>query len=135
MPIVLKYSGDATRTSIAGCNAGDTGGRPAIANEMLKFMPLSGRPITAPVDRTPGSARRRGSSASKNAIRFAILLVARVGQRQLERQRLLRPEARIDRLQPGEAAHQQTGAGEQHHRERHFDDDERAAHAGAGRGS
>ena len=71
MPIVLKYSGVATRTSIAGCCAGGTGGRPAIANEMLKFMPLSGSAHHRASDRTPGSARSRGSSCSKNAIRFA----------------------------------------------------------------
>ena len=38
-------------------------------------------------------------------------------------------EAEVVALQLDEAAHQQTGAGQQHERQRHFGDDERAEHA------
>ena len=60
-----------------------------------------------------------------------ILRVARVRQRQLERERLLGFETGIDRLQADKAPDQQTRAGEQHDGQRQFDDDQRAAKARA----
>ena len=66
-PIVGKYSGVATRTCIAGCRAGGTGGRPATSNESTKFEPVNGRKMTPPAVWTPGIDFSRGISWSTNA--------------------------------------------------------------------
>ena len=56
------------------------------------------------------------------------------GKLHARREHAVRAEAGIDALQLQEAAHQQTGAGEQHERQRHFGDDERVEHARAAGG-
>ena len=57
-----------------------------------------------------------------------VLFVACVGQRHLEGERLLGVEPGVDGGELREAADQEPGAGEQHHRERHLGHDQRAAH-------
>ena len=79
---------------------------------------------------TPGSVAMRPSASSKNADRIARFAdSARRAGRHARGEHALGAKARIDVLQPDEAANQQAGAGQQHERQRHFDDDQRAQRA------
>ena len=117
------------RTSIEGCCAGGTSGRPSTANEMLKWVPPRGRPATAPTD---AHARKRPEPplqlvVEREALR--VLGVGRVGQGHAEGQGLLRPEAGIDAAQENEAAQEEGRPGQEHHGERDLPDDEAAPQA------
>ena len=69
---------------------------------------------------TPGSACSRGSSASKNCCLAAAVLYCPRGSGNRATRMLFGFEAEIHRLQLDEIAHQQSGAGQQHQRQRHF---------------
>ena len=56
-------------------------------------------------------------------------VVARGRKLHARREHAFSAEAEVAALQLDEAAHQQTGAGKQHERQRHFGDDQRVEHA------
>ena len=75
---------------------------------------------------TPGRACRRGSNWRKKCC-FAAAVLYCFGQGQAREENVPRFEPEVDLLQPDEAAHQQSGARQQHERQRHFDHHQRAA--------
>ena len=84
--------------------------------------PLSGSEMTAGRRLHAGNRAQPRQQLIEERDLLRLVLVSRIRQRQLERERLLDVEAGIDRRELDEAAHQQPRAGKQHHRERHLRD-------------
>ena len=109
------------------------GARPSTVIGPHAIIWLSGSAVTPPAAVTPGSA----SAAPRAACRFRApsrrSRVLPAAHRQLERQHVRRIEAGGHVLELREAANQQPGADQQHHRQRQLGDDQQAPHV-AGRG-
>ncbi len=91
------------------------------AHEVSPFQPSPGAALTRPAAETPGRARTRAMSCSKNATLFSGSLVA--GSRASPNasvSTLSTGHADIGGAQPLEALEQQSRADQEHHRESHF---------------
>ena len=78
----------------------------------------------APAATHAGHGRDRGEDLVEEGGLLRVRRIARRGKRQVEGQQMPGIEPGIDALQPGEALHQQPGAGEQRERERHLGHDQ-----------
>ena len=98
---------------------------------MPLLKPSSGSESVATAPTTPGMPLIRDDELAHVRRQLCRLVEARVGDRQAQRQHVGRVEAELDVHHPEEAADEQTGADEEHERERDFDHHERAAQAAA----
>ena len=73
MPRAGKYPAVADRRSASGSLPGPGSGRPSMNTNAMFSSPRNGRLETPPTAVTPGSARRRSNTASKNPVRRAAL--------------------------------------------------------------
>jgi hypothetical protein len=126
IPIVLKNPGVIGRTWLDDSWPSAGFGR----STRQKLVPMhangTGRHEAPAACCTPGSALIRGRFTEKLP---AWVRSYRVAGLHARREHALRSEAKVDALQLHEAPHQQTGAGDQHERQRNFGDDEQTKHS------